>query len=453
MHTNINDTIVAPATKIATQAISVLRISGDDAFKILNKLVTKAVPRKKGVYYRGIYDHDLLIDDVVITTFVRPSSFTGENIVEIACHGGILNTERILQLILKNGARLALPGEFSQRAYLNGKITLVQAEGINNMIHAPSELALKIGVTNMHGHHQKALIRLRQDLLDLISKIQVALDYPEYEDVEGVDTKALTKSLNDLIDEVKRLLDRSQRANKAISGVMTIIVGAPNVGKSSLLNALINEEKAIVTSVPGTTRDLVEGIINLPKGTLKLVDTAGIRETNSDVEKIGITKTKEQIKKAELILFVTTPDQMHHFEDAKWTSLFGKKHVLFIVNQIDKLSTKERKILKEKYPHAIFISALNDELQPLLDSLNEVFKTNDLDSNEHLILISAHQVALIKQMLTKLEDARENLENLYPIDVINVDLYEAWDLLKHLLGESQDEAVIDNIFRKYCLGK
>ncbi|ATZ16046.1 tRNA modification GTPase [Entomoplasma freundtii] len=453
MQSTIQDTILAPATKITTQAIALLRISGDDAFKIINQVVKKRVPKEQGVFYRGLYDGDLLVDDVVITTFVHPNSFTGENVVEIACHGGVLNTERILQLILKTGARLALPGEFSQRAYLNGKITLVQAEGINDLIHAPSDLALKIGVTNMHGHHQKSLITLRTSLLDLISKIQVALDYPEYEDVEGVDAKSLEENLNVLVQEVKKLLDRSQRANKAISGVTTIIAGAPNVGKSSLLNALINEEKAIVTSIPGTTRDLVEGVINLPQGTLKLVDTAGIRETSNDLEKMGITKTINELKKAELILFVTTPNQIDQFTNPEWTKLFGNKHVLFIVNQIDRLSKKEQAKLKDKYPEAIFISALNDDLQPLLEALNSVFRTADLDSTEHLILTSAHQVALLKQILDKLKTAKKNLANLYPIDLINVDLYEAWDLLKHLLGETQDEAIIDNIFRKYCLGK
>lgn len=339
----INDTVVAPATNISTQAIALIRVSGSEAFLIVNKLIKdKKLEEKRGLFLRKLYFENELIDEVVLSCFVAPNSFTGENVVEIACHGGILNTNKIINILIQSGARMALRGEFSQRSFLNGKIDLIQAEGINNLIHAKNDLALKIGVANMSGSNNKAIIELKDNLLDIISRIQVSIDYPDYDDVEGSSIEDLTNLLEVINDQINKLLMRSKMAFKNSEGIKTAIIGQTNVGKSSILNALINEDKAIVTDIPGTTRDIVEGQINLENVSLNLIDTAGIRKTSDVVENLGILKSKNLINEADLVLFVVNKENINDSDNQEIFELLKDKTYILIVNKAEKLSQTEK---------------------------------------------------------------------------------------------------------------
>ncbi|WP_027063478.1 tRNA uridine-5-carboxymethylaminomethyl(34) synthesis GTPase MnmE [Mesoplasma seiffertii] len=450
---NLNDTIVAPATNIATQAIALIRISGDDAFAITNQLLKKPVPLTKGVFVRKLYDNNALVDEVVLTTFVNPQSFTGENVVEIACHGGILNTNRIIKLILNQGARMAMKGEFSQRSFLNGKIDLIQAEGINDLIHATNDLALKIGIDNMSGANNQAIVELKANLMDIISRIQVSIDYPDYDDIEGSSISDLTKLLVLIEQQVTKLVIRSKMANKSVEGIKTAIVGQTNVGKSSILNTLLNEDKAIVTDIPGTTRDIVEGQISLGNVTLNLVDTAGIRQTDDVVESLGIQKSKSLINKADLVLFVVTKDNLNDEENTEIFKLLSHKPHILIVNKSELLSKEELKMIISKYPEAIFTSAINYQIDELILKIQNMYINEEILASNELILININQIALIEKVQEKIQQSLQAIQNFMPIDIVNVDLYEAWNFLNELIGEQYDEEIIDNIFRKYCLGK
>ncbi|WP_144402417.1 tRNA uridine-5-carboxymethylaminomethyl(34) synthesis GTPase MnmE [Mycoplasma yeatsii] len=451
----LQDTVVAPATNISAQAIALIRISGDEAFTVINRLLKEKdqIQTKRGIFVRKLYFKDELIDEVVLTCFVAPNSFTGENVVEIACHGGILNTNRIINIITQSGARMAMRGEFSQRSFVNGKIDLIQAEGINNLIHAKNELALKIGVANMSGANNKAVIELKDNLLDIISRIQVSIDYPDYDDVEGSSVEDLTKLLEIINDQINKLLIRSKMAFKNSEGIKTAIIGQTNVGKSSILNTLINEDKAIVTDIPGTTRDIVEGQISLENVTLDLIDTAGIRATDDIVENLGIQKSKDLINKADLVLFVVNYNNIDDKDNKEIFELLNDKNWILVVNKTDQLDDKQVESLNLKYNNVVFTSAKNQDIDQLILKINQMYNNEEIKKNDELILIGLNQITLVEQIKTKLTTALDVIKSGMPIDIVNVDLYDAWNLLNELIGVEYEDEIIDNIFRKYCLGK
>ncbi|ATG97710.1 tRNA uridine-5-carboxymethylaminomethyl(34) synthesis GTPase MnmE [Mesoplasma lactucae] len=450
----INDTIVAPATNIATQAISLIRISGEDAREITNKMTKKPVPDKRGFYLRKLYEGSELVDEVVINFYNAPNSFTGEEVVEIACHGGILNTNHIINVILKNGARMALKGEFSQRAFLNGKIDLIQAEGINDLIHASNDLALKIGIDNMSGSHNKAVLILKEKLMDIISRIQVSIDYPDYDDVEGSSHEDLILLLQQIANDVDGIIKRSKMAVKSVDGINTAIIGETNVGKSSLLNALINEDKAIVTDVPGTTRDIVEGKINLGNTTINLIDTAGIRETTDVVENIGINKSKEYIKKADLVLYVVNYDNYKDKQNQAMYNLLKDKQHIIILNKSKDLTSEQIKEVNNYFGEKVVTTnALYGDIDNLINLIEDKYNNEEILKEDSLVLINLNQISLLEKVSSNVHKALDNIKADFPIDIVNVDLYEAWNYLGELIGEQYDEEIIDNIFRKYCLGK
>lgn len=450
----VNDTIVAPATNLATQAIALIRISGEQALEITNQLVKKPIPITRGFYLRKLYDHDQLVDEVVVNFYNAPHSFTGEEVVEIACHGGILNTNRIINLIIQNGGRMALKGEFSQRAFLNNKIDLIQAEGINDLIHATNDLALKIGVDNMSGKHNQAILNFKVALMDIISRIQVSIDYPDYDDVEGSTYGELKESLQTIIIELTAIITKSKLAMKSIEGIKTAIIGQTNVGKSSLLNALLNESKAIVTDIPGTTRDIVEGKINLNGVTINLVDTAGIRTTTDIVENLGINKAKEYLETAELILYVVNADNYNNQENKDLFNKIQLRPHLVVLNKAKGLLPDEIRAISDYFGEEVVLTnAIDDDIDQLITEIKTLYNNQAILQSDELILINVNQIALLEKVLASCSKALFNMNNDYPIDIINVDLYDAWANLGELIGQEYDDEIIDNIFRKYCLGK
>ncbi|PPE06663.1 tRNA uridine-5-carboxymethylaminomethyl(34) synthesis GTPase MnmE [Mesoplasma corruscae] len=450
---SINQTIVAPTTSLTNQAIALIRISGDEAFDIINKLIKYPIDKTKNVLFKKLYDEKELVDEVIITSFVAPNSFTGEDVIEIACHGGILNTQRIIKLIIKKGARMANKGEFSQRAFLNNKIDLIQAEGINDLIFAKNEMALKIGVNNMGGIYNNGILEIKNQLLDVISRIQVSIDYPDYDDVEGSSIDELTLSLEKINVYVDKLLKRSKLANSITNGIKTAIVGKTNVGKSSLLNALIQEERAIVTDIEGTTRDIVTGQINFQNLTLDLVDTAGIRKTNDIVEKIGIEKSLNVIDNSDFILLVVNAENIYDQDNKDLISKIGDKKHLIVVNKKDLISNKDIIEISKKFNNVIFTNASNYDVDDLINCIEKMFLNEELLKNENLVLINIEQINLVEQIKDKLLKSLNSILEGMPIDIVNVDLNVAWNLLNELVGEQYDEEIIDNIFKKYCLGK
>ncbi|WP_422398411.1 tRNA uridine-5-carboxymethylaminomethyl(34) synthesis GTPase MnmE [Spiroplasma endosymbiont of Cantharis rufa] len=447
---NINDTIVACATKVAKQAISIIRISGESAFKITNRLLKNKLKKSSKIQIRKLFDKKDIIDEALILTFENGNSFTGEDVVEIQCHGGILLTNHIVSLLISYGARPALPGEFSQRAYLNGKINLIQAESINNLIDSKNELSLKISALNLEGKNSKSLIDMKNSLIDLISKIQTSIDYPDYDDVEGSSPEEIIEQLVFLKQETLKILDISKRFNFLKTGINTLILGETNVGKSSLLNTLISEEKAIVTEIEGTTRDIVEGELNFTNFTLNLIDSAGIRKTDNKVEKIGIEKSISLINTSNLILFVINKGKINY---EIYEKIRNKKH-LVVLNKSELLKKSDIEEIKKEFKDVVVVSALKGDIKNLLNKIELEFNNEDILESDIPILSNLFHIEMFKNILTLLENSLKNIKEGFTTDLINVDLYEILKILNNLLGiYDADEEVIDNIFRKYCLGK
>ncbi|WP_425289578.1 tRNA uridine-5-carboxymethylaminomethyl(34) synthesis GTPase MnmE [Spiroplasma endosymbiont of Dioctria linearis] len=447
---NINDTIVACATKIAKQAISIIRISGENAFKITNRLLKNKLTKSSNIQIRKLFDKKDLIDESLILTFANGNSFTGEDVVEIQCHGGILLTNHIVSLLISYGARPALPGEFSQRAYLNGKINLIQAESINNLIDSKNELSLKISALNLEGKNHKSLIDMKNDLIDLISKIQTSIDYPDYDDVEGSGPEEIIEQLDFLKQETLKILDISKRFNFLKTGINTLILGETNVGKSSLLNTLISEEKAIVTEIEGTTRDIVEGELNFTNFTLNLIDSAGIRKTDNKVEKIGIEKSISLIDTSNLILFVINKGKINY---EIYEKIRNKKH-LVVLNKSELLKKNDIEEIRREFKDLVVVSALKGDIKDLISKIELEFNNEDILESDIPVLSNLFHIEMFKNILKLLENSLKNIKEGFTTDLINVDLYEILKILNNLLGiYDADEEVIDNIFRKYCLGK
>lgn len=450
----VNDTIIAPATTLTTQAIALIRLSGSEALNLINQLTQQSIPDSRGFYFRRLYDQEQLVDEVVITFYNAPASFTGEEVIEIACHGGILNTQRIINLLIQKGARMALKGEFSQRAFLNNKIDLIQAEGINDLIHATNDLALKIGVDNMSGKNNQAILSFKASLMDLISRIQVSIDYPDYDDIEGSTPEELKLTLTSILEQLQAIIHRSKLAMKAIEGIKTAIIGQTNVGKSSLLNALINENKAIVTDIPGTTRDIVEGKINLEGVTINLIDTAGIRQTTDVVESLGINKAKEYLTTAQLILYVVNFDNFNNQENKVLFNQVKNKPHLIILNKAKSLTVNEIIQVQTYFNEEVILTnAVDNDIDDLIKAIKVLYNNDEILKNDDLLLINLNQIALLEKVALSCKNALTNLNHDYPIDIVNVDLMDGWNSLGELIGQEYDEEIIDNIFRKYCLGK
>ena len=438
----LNDTIVAISTGLVEQAISIIRLSGDEAIEVVDKIFDKDLTKAKShtITYGFIKDEDDIVDEVLVSVFRAPKSYTMEDIVEINCHGGIYITKRILSLCIANGARLARPGEFTQRAFLNGRIDMSQAEGINDLIKANNHNKASSAIHSLKGSVTRLIDPLCEDLLDIIANIEVNIDYPEYDDVEVLTNQKIRPKVVSFLARIDDIIHKAQNSIIIKNGINTVILGQPNVGKSSLLNAMLQEDKAIVTNVAGTTRDLVEGEVTLNDVTLNLIDTAGIRDTNDIVEKIGIEKSIEALNNAQLVILVC--DDKLDDEDKRLLDMAKDKPCLIVYNKKDLHDVKD----------GINISAINNDIEELVDAINDMFKEEIID-NKMDTLNNERQIGLAisarKHMLDVLKAIDYNVE----LDLVSIDLNMAYEDLKEILGHATREDLLDALFSKFCLGK
>ena len=435
------ETIVALATPAAKSALAIIRMSGDDCFKVVSNVFTKDLTneKEKGIHYGFIKDGDKKIDQVVLLAYVAPHSFTGENSVEIISHGSMLIVNQIMAVLLKNGARLATNGEFSSRAFLNGKIDLVQAEAINDMINATTLEAKDLSMVSLVGETSKLFKPIKDDIGEILSHIEVNIDYPEYEDIEVASKEEILEKCTGILNKIENLIKDGEKNRIYQEGVKIAIVGKPNVGKSSLLNALIKEDKAIVTSIAGTTRDVVEGDFNLAGVPVHLYDTAGIRDSKDLIEQIGIDKAKKAVENADLVLFVVDETGI---DNDLYNLIKNQKHII-VTNKSDIISFRNK--------NDIYISAKNNDISPLLKKIKE-----ELNIGEVVIkptFNNTRQLGILKQMNFYLTNAIKDTNDNQPIDLISVSLMAAYNCALDLLGENNKNDLTDEIFSRFCVGK
>lgn len=451
-----DDTIIGISTALSKGAISIIRLSGDDAIKIVNKVfkgidLSKVEPNT--INYGHIVDFDScqIIDEVLVSIFKAPKSYTKEDVVEINCHGGLFVTNKIYEQLVLLGARPSEPGEFTKRAFLSGRIDLTKAEAVMDVINAENNAALKIANSALNGKISTFVDQKRQELLDIIASISVNIDYPEYDDVEQLTNEDILPKLKTIKLELEDVLNNAKSAKLLKNGINTVIVGKPNVGKSSLLNTLIGENKAIVTNIPGTTRDIVEASINLGQVTLNLIDTAGIRITEDVVEKIGVEKSKEQINKADIILCVLDGSEPINEQDKEILNEIKNKCHLTIINKID----LEQKInLGEVDDNVLFISTKNNNtIKELENKILETLNLNNLFNKDITYISNARQLEKINFAIKALDEALTTIENEATIDFVDIDIRKAWLYLGEIVGQTSTDNLLDELFSKFCLGK
>lgn len=442
-----DDIIVAIATSRLEAAISIIRLSGKDCIAFVQKFFTGNILNKEShtITYGYIKDKQEKIDEVLVNIYRGKKTFTGEEMVEINCHGGVFITQKVFQLCLKNGARMAERGEFSKRAFLNSRIDLSQAEAISDLISAKNDYASRLALRGIQGNISHFIEYLKEDLIQIITQIEVNIDYPEYDDVEELTAETLLPKSISLYDKMKHIIETSKNTQILKDGISTVIIGKPNVGKSSLLNALLNEEKAIVTDIAGTTRDIVEGTVRLDQIVLNIIDTAGIRDTEDIIENIGVHKSKELIHQADLVLLVLDGSASLTKEDEELLDLSKDTQRIIIYNKMDQGIIDDRE--------GIFISAKNNDIQSLIKKIKEMFDLGTITSGQEDILANARQIQLLENAKYSLESAIEAMKNQVPTDLIVTDLYESWENLKEILGERAKEDLLDELFKRFCIGK
>lgn len=448
----MNDTIAAISTAPGIGAISIIRVSGTEAINIVNKIFSKDLLKVNShtINYGFIKNNDEIIDEVLVMLMKAPKTFTREDVIEINCHGGIATTNKILELLLVNGCRLANPGEFTERAFLNGRIDLEEAEGIMDVIEAKTDKARSLAINQLTGNVSNLIKDLRSDLITVLANIDVNIDYPEYDDVEEVTIPLLKEKITNIKSKINKILSESNSGKIIKDGITTTIIGKPNVGKSSLLNTLLEEDKAIVTNIEGTTRDIVEGTINLDGVLLNIIDTAGIRETNNLIEKIGVDKSKELINKSDLILFVLNNNEKITNEEQELLDIIKTKKHIIIVNKID----LDKCIDDEHLENPIYISTkTNEGIHELKQRIKELFNIGEIETKDLTYLTSARSIALLKEASLKIEELENNIELNQSIDMLEIDIKYIWNLLGEIIGATYEEELLDELFSRFCLGK
>ena len=441
------DIIVAIATSRLEAAISMIRVSGPDCIAFVQKFFTGKIIEKPShtINYGYIIDDGKRIDEVLVNIYRGTRTFTGEEMVEINCHGGVYITSRVLEVCIKNGARMAERGEFSKRAFLNGRIDLSQAEAISDIITAKNSYATDLALKGISGSISGFIEDLKEDLIQIITQIEVNIDYPEYDDVEELTASSLLPRSANLLTKMNKILDDSKNIKLVKEGIKTVIIGRPNVGKSSLLNALLREDKAIVTNIAGTTRDIVEGSISIDGVVLNMIDTAGIRETDDIIESMGVEKSKELIHQADLVLLVIDGSQSLSSEDMQLLELTEDATRIIVLNKADQGTKVDL--------DGIVISAKDNQIGTLTEEIKKMFELGKIiDNNDH-ILTNARQTMLLQRASQALKQAVEAMEMMVPTDLIVTDLYECWNNLKEILGEKAKEDLLDELFKRFCIGK
>ena len=449
----MNDTIAAIATS-GIGAISIIRVSGNESINIVNKVFDKDLLNKQShtITYGHIIDNNEVIDEVLITIMKGPKSFTTEDVVEINTHGGYATTKQVLELLLTKGCRLANPGEFTERAFMNGRIDLLEAESVMDLINSKTKMESQLALNQLQGKVSNKIDNLRNQLLDIDSNINVNIDYPEYEDIKVYEIEDLKPRIIKIEEEINKILEESNDGKIIKNGINTAIIGKPNVGKSSLLNLLLEEEKAIVTDIAGTTRDIVEGEIILGGIKLNIIDTAGIRKTEDIVESIGVKKSLETIEKADLVLYMLNNNEKLTKEDEEILNKLKNKNYLVVVNKIDLHQEIDLNNLnKEKI---IFISAKeNKGIEELKNKIIDIFNINKIEQKDLTYISSARSIALLKQSKEALEDIKKGIEDNLPIDMIEIDIKNMIDLLGQITGKTYQDDLLDKLFSNFCLGK
>lgn len=449
----MEDTIAAISTSLGVGAISIIRLSGKEAINIVNSIFNQKDLTKVKTHtinYGFIIDNEEEIDEVLVSVMRKPKTFTMEDIVEINCHGGIATTTKILELVIDHGARLAEPGEFTKRAFLNGRISLLEAESVSDLIESVSEKQRKLAINGLNGRLTNVIKKIRDKILDLIANIEVNIDYPEYEDAIEVTHNYLKEKVNKIKKDLELLLSNASVGKIIKSGIDVALIGRPNVGKSSILNALLNEDKAIVTDISGTTRDIIEAKMVLNGITINLIDTAGIRETSDIVEKIGVDKSKQIINSADLIILVLNNNEELTEEDKELINEVQEKTNIIFVNKND-LKTKIK--LDNKLNVIKGNTKELNGLEDLKQKIIEMYNLDKINEKDLTYLSNVRQITLVKGALESITKILKDIEKNIPIDMLEINLRDAFDKLGILIGETYEDELIDKLFKNFCLGK
>ena len=454
-------TIAAISTAMSASGIGIVRISGEDAMEIISRIYRSKGGKKRikevpshTIHYGYIYDGEELIDEVLVMIMRAPRTFTGEDTVEIDCHGGVFAMKRVLETVLKNGAEIAGPGEFTKRAFLNGRMDLSQAEAVMDVIQAKNEYALRSSIDQLKGSVQKAICDIREKIIYHIAYIESALDDPEHISLEGYPQELLEVVDKEQL-EIKKLLKSSSDGKMIQEGIQTVILGKPNAGKSSLLNLLLGENRAIVTDIAGTTRDILEEYITLHGITLKIVDTAGIRETEDIVEKIGVDRAREMAQKADLILYVVDSSVPLDSNDEEIMSMLNGKKAIIMYNKTDLKAAIEIDRLREKAGHPVIPISAKEEtgITELEEKIKDMFFGGELSFNDEVYITNARHKAALEEADKSLDLVRNSILGGLPEDFFSIDLMNAYENLGKILGESVGEDLVNEIFSKFCTGK
>lgn len=454
-------TIAAISTAMSASGIGIVRISGEDAMEVISRIYRSKGGKKRikevpshTIHYGYIYDGEELIDEVLVMIMRAPRTFTGEDTVEIDCHGGVFAMKRVLETVLKNGAEIAGPGEFTKRAFLNGRMDLSQAEAVMDVIQAKNEYALRSSIDQLKGSVQKAICDIREKIIYHIAYIESALDDPEHISLEGYPQELLEVVDKEQL-EIKKLLKSSSDGKMIQEGIQTVILGKPNAGKSSLLNLLLGENRAIVTDIAGTTRDILEEYITLHGITLKIVDTAGIRETEDIVEKIGVDRAREMAQKADLILYVVDSSVPLDSNDEEIMSMLNGKKAIILYNKTDLKAAIEIDRLREKAGHPVIPISAKEEtgITELEEKIKDMFFWGELSFNDEVYITNARHKAALEEADKSLDLVRNSILGGLPEDFFSIDLMNAYENLGKILGESVGEDLVNEIFSKFCTGK
>ena len=452
------DTIAAIANADAMGAISVIRISGSDAIQIVTDLTGKDFSEAKGytIHYATIKEGNESVDEVLVSLFRAPKSYTGEDVVEISCHGGVYITRKVLSLILGAGARMARRGEFTERAFLNGKMDLSQAEGINDLIWAKDEINAKSAIHSLKGSVAKLMRPLEEDLTQIISNIEVNIDYPEYDDVEEMTLQLLREKTQQVSQGIRALLNTASQGKILRDGLKTAIVGRPNVGKSSLLNVLLREEKAIVTDIAGTTRDTIEEYVNVRGVPLQLIDTAGIRETDDVVERIGVERSRKALNEADFVLLILNQSEELMDEDLRLLEQTKDFKRIILLNKTDLPTKIDMDKVKEFATDSEIVttSMLKKEgIDQLEEKIADYFFQGQMNERDATYLSNTRHIALLEKAEQALQEVANGVDMGMPVDLIQIDFTRAWDLLGEITGDTVQDELLTQLFSQFCLGK